>query len=220
MYKIKAVLNEAEKEHLESLQSHIEVYAGPRSMVPGQEDFPDHFITDIQRAVVQKNVIELEYLSNHEEQTQREIEPIGLFYYGSAWHLIAWCRLRNGYRDFRADRIKKLTKTSKAFESRNLLTLQEYFQTMFHENQGLIRAIVTFDKLSLRGRPIYGSIVQADLGNTVRVEFMIDNIHQMARWLLMFGTMVTIHEPEELKNRMAEIVEELHAHYNKVKLEA
>jgi predicted DNA-binding transcriptional regulator YafY len=91
---------------------------------------------------------------------------------------------------------------------------------MFHENQGLIRAIVTFDKLSLRGRPIYGSIVQADLGNTVRVEFMIDNIHQMARWLLMFGTMVTIHEPEELKNRMAEIVEELHAHYNKVKLEA
>jgi predicted DNA-binding transcriptional regulator YafY len=80
MYKIKAVLNETEKEHLENLQSYIEVYASPRTTLPGQSEFPDHFISDIQRAVVQKNVLQLDYLSNHEEQTQREVEPIGLFY--------------------------------------------------------------------------------------------------------------------------------------------
>lgn len=220
MYKIKAVLNEAEKEHLENLQSHIEVYASPRTTVPGQAEFPDHFISDIQRAVVQKHTLQLDYLSNHEEQTVREVEPIGLFYYGSAWHLIAWCRLRNGYRDFRADRIKKLVDTGKPYEGRNLLTLQEYFQSMFQENRGLIRVSATFDKIALQGRPLYGSISQTDLGSKTRVEFMVDNIHQMARWFLMFGTMVTIHEPDELKSRMAEISEELHAHYTSVNFQS
>jgi predicted DNA-binding transcriptional regulator YafY len=220
MYKIKAVLNESEKEHLENLQAHIEVYARPRTTVPGQAEFPDHFITDIQRAVVQKHVLQLEYLSNHEEETQREVEPIGLFYYGSAWHLIAWCRLRNGYRDFRADRIKQLTNTGKLYEGRNLLTLQEYFQSMFQENQGLIRVCVIIDKIALQGRPLYGAISQTDLGDKVQAEFMSDNLNQMARWLLMFGTMVSIQEPEELKIRMAEMSEELHVHYNSVNLQS
>jgi len=216
MYKIKAVLNETEKEHLENLQSHIEVYASPKTMVPGQADFPDHFITDIQRAVVQKNVVQLEYLSNHEEETQRDVEPIGLFYYSSAWHLIAWCRMRNGYRDFRADRIKKLVNTGKPYEGRNLLTLKEYFQSMFQNNRGLIKVIVVFEKASLQDRPFYGSISQTDLGDKIQVEFMVDSIHYMARWLLMFGTKATILEPEELKTRVADITEELYNHYNRV----
>jgi predicted DNA-binding transcriptional regulator YafY len=127
--------------------------------------------------------------------------------------------LRNGYRDFRADRIKKLTNTGKAYEGRNLLTLQEYFKSMFQENRGLIQVVVTFDKIALQGRPLYGSISQTDLGDKIRVEFMVDNIHHMARWLLMFGTMVTIHEPDELKMRMGEISEELHNYYNRVNVQ-
>jgi len=214
MYKIKAVLNDNEKEHLENLQSHIEVMIAPRNTIPGQAEFPDHFMTDIQRASVQKQVLKIDYFSNQEELTEREVEPIGLFYYSAAWHLIAWCKLRNGYRDFRADRIKKLVNTQKAFESRNLLTLQEYFQSMF-QSQRLIRVDVTFDKIALQGRPLYGSISQADVGDKIRAEFMVDSIHHMARWLLMFGTMVTIHEPNELKARMAEISEELNAYYSR-----
>ncbi|HSB92534.1 MAG TPA: WYL domain-containing protein, partial [Flavitalea sp.] len=203
--------------HLENLQSHIEVMIAPRNTIPGQADFPDHFMTDIQKASVQKQVLKIDYLNNHEEYSQREVEPIGLFYYSAAWHLIAWCRLRNGYRDFRADRISKLVNTQKTFESRNLLTLQEYFQTMF-QGQGLIRADITFDKIALQGRPLYGSISQTDLGDKIRAEFMIENIHSTARWLLVFGNMITIHEPEELRNRLAEITEQLFHHYNQVKV--
>lgn len=215
MYKIKAVMSETEKDHLDHLQSHIEVYVSPRS-AQNQGDFPDHFITEIQRAVVKKNVLKLDYISNHEELTQREVEPIGLFYYSSAWHLIAWCRLRNGYRDFRADRIKELSSTSGNFEGRNLLSLQEYFQSMFQANEGLVRAIITFDKAALRGRPVYGSISQTDLGEKIRAEFMMDSPGHMARWLMMFGSAVEVEEPESLKTTIAELAEELLAHYGKV----
>lgn len=215
MFKIKAVMSEAERDHLDHLQSHIEVYVSSRSM-QNQEEFPDHFITEIQRTVVKKQVLKLDYISNQEELTQREVEPIGLFYYSGAWHLIAWCRMRNGYRDFRADRIKALVNTEKKFEGRNLLSLQEYFQSMFQSNQGLMRAVITFDKAALHGRPIYGSISQTDLGTKIRAEFMMDNPNHMARWLMMFGSAASVDEPEMLKTRMIELIDELQAHYGTI----
>jgi|APTNR8051073442_1049403.scaffolds.fasta_scaffold00005_398 predicted DNA-binding transcriptional regulator YafY len=218
MYKIKAVLNESEKDHLEHLQSHIEVFVSPRS-IQNKGEFPDHFMSEIQRAVVQKFVLKLDYMSNQEELSQREVEPIGLFYYSAAWHLIAWCRLRNGYRDFRADRIKNLITTSTHFEGRNLLSLQEYFQSMFQTNQGLIRAVITFNKAALGGRPVYGSISQTDLGDKIRAEFMMDNPHHMARWLMMFGSSAEVEEPESLKLRVVELIEELQAHYGKISMD-
>jgi predicted DNA-binding transcriptional regulator YafY len=218
MFKIKAVMSETEKDHLDHLQSHMEVFVSPRS-VQNKSEFPDHFITEIQRAAVKKQVLKLDYISNHEELTQREVEPIGLFYYSGAWHLIAWCRLRNGYRDFRADRIKELVNTAKNFEGRNLLSLQEYFQSMFQSNQGLVRAIVIFDKSALRGRPVYGSISQIDLGDKIRAEFMMDNPNHMARWLMMFGAAAEVQEPESLKTKIVDLIDELQAHYGRVSVE-
>ncbi len=218
MFKIKAVMSETEKDHLDHLQSHIEVWVSPRS-AENKGEFPDHFITEIQRAVVRKQVLKLEYISNQEELSEREVEPIGLFYYSAAWHLIAWCRLRNGYRDFRADRIKELKNTSQNFEGRNLLSLQEYFQSMFQSNQGLMRAVITFDKAALGERPIYGSISQTDLGSRIRAEFMMDNPNHMARWLMMFGQAAEIEEPESLKTRIVELIDELQAHYGRVGVE-
>lgn len=213
MHKIKSVLNEAEKDHLQNLESHIEVFLRSRYEVKEREGFPDHFMTDIQRAVAKKEVLRIDYSNNEEELSTREVEPIGIFYYSMAWHLIGWCRLRNGYRDFRADRIKTLVNTGQSFEGRNLISLKEYFQSMFQSNANLTKAVVIFDKSVLRGRPLYGSISQVDLGEKVRAEFMIESLNQMARWLLMYGTAVEIEEPEDLRRSMGEMVEELHEHY-------
>lgn len=215
MYKIKSVLSESEKDHLDHLQSHIEVHVGRRE-TKSEHDFPDHFMTEIQRAVVQKQVLRLNYISNTEELTQRDVEPIGLFYYSAAWHLIAWCRLRNGYRDFRSDRIKDLRNTGQPFEGRNLISLQEYFQSMFQSNKDLVKAVVLFQKEALRGRPVYGAISQTDLGAKIRAEFMMDNVNHMARWLMMFGSAAEVEEPESLKAIITELAEELLAHYGRV----
>jgi predicted DNA-binding transcriptional regulator YafY len=214
MFKIKSVLNDAGRDHLESLQSHIEVFAHTR-VSENKEDFPYSFITEIQQAVVNKNVLLIDYVSVQDEQTQREVEPIGLCYYSLAWHLIAWCRLRNGYRDFRVDRIKALQLTPQRYEARNLLTLQEYFNAMMTDREGLVRAIVYFDKAAIKNRPLYGSISQVDMGSTIKAEFMMDNVDFLARWLLMFGTSATVEEPELLKDRIGELAEELRNHYAK-----
>ncbi|HET9055058.1 MAG TPA: WYL domain-containing protein, partial [Cyclobacteriaceae bacterium] len=215
MFKIKAVLSEPEKDHLEQLHAHVEISVATR---PARHDFPDHFITEIQRAAVKKNILEIEYSNNGHTQTKRQVEPIGLFYYSAAWHLIAWCKLRNGYRDFRADRIKNLVNTGQAFEGRNLLSLQEYFKSVFFSHHGMQKVIATFNKESMFDRPLYGSTTQTDLGDKVRVEFMVENITHMMHWLLMFGKAVQIEEPEELRVKMSEFAEGLALHHSGTKV--
>jgi len=216
MLKIKAVLNEAEKDHLQNLESHIEVFLRSRYESKAETEFPDHFMTEIQRAVGKRQVLKIDYSSTENELTTREVEPIGIFYYSTAWHLIAWCRLRNGYRDFRADRIRNLENKGEVFEGRNQISLKEYFQSMFQSNTDLKRAVIIFDKSAIRNRPIYGSISQVDIGDRIRAEFLLDNFNYMAKWLLMFGTSIEVEEPEELKSRLADLAEELYEHYQRV----
>ncbi len=170
LYKIKSVLNEVDKDNLETLDSHIEVFFNGRSEAQQDHTFPDHFMTQIQRAVASKQVLKLDYCSSTGEATERLVEPAGIFYYSLAWHLIGWCRLRNGYRDFRADRIKNLAIRNEKFVSHSSSSLKEYMETMFYSNTTLVKAVVVFKKEALQNRPLSSATTQTDLGDRIRAE--------------------------------------------------
>lgn len=211
LMKVKAVLNDSEKDHLEMLQSSVEV---SRMAHPEATKFPNNFLTDIQKALVHKEVLAMEYHSSNNALTVREVEPIGIQFYSGSWHMIGWCRLRKGYRDFRADRIASLKSNGQKFDSHNHISLQEYIQSLVQANQELRKAIVIFDKSILKYRRfIYGFVAEEDLGDKIRLTFLMDNTNWLARWLLFFGDAVEIEQPEELKESMIDLVEELHNHY-------
>ncbi|WP_333820773.1 helix-turn-helix transcriptional regulator, partial [Ohtaekwangia sp.] len=219
LMKIKAVLNDNEKDHLENLQTYIQVFRG--SPMSQKEEFPDNFMTDIQKAIVNKHVLRIDYSSNNQgELTDREIEPIGLFYYSFAWHLIAWCRLRNGYRDFRTDRIINLKNTSCTFDDRSRFTLQEYLESLKHSNRDMHEVKLLFDKpvtgYMSHAKHYYGLVSEEDLGDKVRMNFLVGNLRYFCRGILMQGNTVEIEYPEEAKAIAQELVEELYAHYLKV----
>lgn len=217
LLKIKSVLNEAEKDHLESLQDHIEVLR-PHMNLPAQSG---NFLTDLQKAVAAKQVVHLDYFSQHQnEQTSREVEPIGLFYYSAAWHLIAWCRLRHGFRDFRCDRIKALNATGEVFEARSISTMQEYFNSLQQANAEMKSASILFDQREARyvnnSRHYFGFVSEEEVDGQVRMKFLTADFQMMARWLLSYGRGIEIESPEELKNIVLELVEELQEHYLKL----
>ncbi|MFN8342480.1 MAG: YafY family protein [Cyclobacteriaceae bacterium] len=213
MLKIRAVLNEAGKDHVESLENHMEVFLRSRYEHHQRTDFPDHFLTTIQRALVHKDVLRIEYSNSEEQLTTRDVEPIGIFYYSLNWHLIAWCRLRKGYRDFRVNRIRKLAPTGETCEGSNHISLKEYFENIYQDNPNLKKVVVLFDKDQIRGKPIYGCTSQTDLGTQLRVEFMVENFFYLSSWLLTFGSGATVVEPPELKQELEQLVEELYQHY-------
>ena len=63
----------------------------------------------LHQAILQQRALNLSYLSLDQQQSQRLIYPLGLFYWGGKWTLGSWCTLRGAYRDFRLDCIQSLT---------------------------------------------------------------------------------------------------------------
>ena len=59
----------------------------------------------IQEAITAGHVLRLDYRDRHDQVTVREVEPVAFVATRNQWYLLAWCRLREGSRAFRLDRI-------------------------------------------------------------------------------------------------------------------
>jgi len=59
----------------------------------------------IQEAITARHVLLLDYRDRHDAVTVREVEPVAFAGTRDQWYLLGWCRLRDGARAFRVDRI-------------------------------------------------------------------------------------------------------------------
>jgi predicted DNA-binding transcriptional regulator YafY len=114
------VLRGSEKDRLEQLTSQIRMHV-PECNKPAFD-----YLATLQTAISGTTIIEVGYCNNNGISSKRLLEPIGLVFYGYAWHIIAWCHLRNEYRDFKVARITKLTDTGSPFKKQPHITLNEY----------------------------------------------------------------------------------------------
>lgn len=215
MHKIRAVLRGSEKDFLESLEENIAIL---KPISPQQEEFPNRFLTEVQQALGGQKVLRLEYFSHHSSETnQREVEPIGVFYSGNRWHLIAYCRLRKAYRDFRIDRIKKLSATSTIFKKLQHPSLQEYLKQQDNnpERPHLIKVRFPHNiaRYISEQKYYYGLIAETKEQDYVEMSFLTGHIEYFARWSLMFGNEMQIIESDDLRLQMKQMVAQLHAHY-------
>ncbi|MBL1074654.1 YafY family transcriptional regulator [Nocardia sp. 2] len=65
----------------------------------------------IGQAIESRRVLRMGYLDRHGKASEREVEPVEFLHGGFGWYLIGWCRLREGFRVFRLDRMRALTLT-------------------------------------------------------------------------------------------------------------
>lgn len=115
MLKIKAVLRYSEKDMLEEMDEHIEVLENP--YLPSKQNSPGHLQT-ILNSITKKEVLDIGYFANHSQQySNRNIEPLGIFFMTGNWYTIAFCHMRKDYRHFRTDRISYINQTGKYFET-------------------------------------------------------------------------------------------------------
>ncbi|TJZ78963.1 helix-turn-helix transcriptional regulator [Chitiniphilus eburneus] len=60
----------------------------------------------LRQAVHALNVVHIAYTRADGTPSERELHPLGLFFWHGNWTLAAWCELRGDYRHFRLDRIR------------------------------------------------------------------------------------------------------------------
>ena len=72
-------------------------------------------IDHLHAAIVAQQVLQLDYRDESGRASLREVEPLCLAFWGGAWTLGGWCRLRNDFRNFRPDRIQMFAPTGETF---------------------------------------------------------------------------------------------------------
>ena len=79
--------------------------AGRVHLFPHDSDSRPSAARVTEDAVVRSEVVEIRYEDRYGEDTTRQVEPLALVGSGQAWYLVGHCRLRDGQRAFRLDRI-------------------------------------------------------------------------------------------------------------------
>ncbi len=201
--KIKAVLDPSQKDHLETLAAHIEVLKSVPATTAG---FPNDLLLKIQTLLGQNRLIRIAYTSGYkQENTQRIIEPLGLCFYAAHWHLLAYCRLREDYRDFRVDRIESIAALEEKFNSRRHGNLKNLISRIVFATD-LNPACVRFDH-DVTGfiqdqKHYFGFVEERPLAHQIEMHFLTASYDYFSRWLLSFTDSVEVVSPEPLKTIM------------------
>jgi predicted DNA-binding transcriptional regulator YafY len=207
--KIRAILRLSEKDHIEEIEEHIAVMQHPAIV---HQPPAELHLQPILKAISTSAIIEINYNSiEKNETTKRKVEPVGIYYLGSHWYLIAFCQLRNDYRNFRTDRIGQLTITDEVI-SKIHPPLQSFISQMAAEREVYKVVIdVEADIVKYLGEQKYynGFVKEEKLNDHVRMTFLTGSIMGFSRWLMLFGDHAKIVEPARLNDMVAEIAENI-----------
>jgi len=216
MYKIKAVLKTAEKDFLEQLDNNIEVVKSRRAAHINYRINP---IQDILiEGISQKKVLCIQYFANHSQQkTKRHVEPVGIFYLDNFWHLIAWCRLRNDYRDFRVDRISDLVVTDIVFKQEHP-TLKQHLEKV-SEARNLETVIIRIEKKAMpfiaEQKYYSGFVSEKEVDDKIEMTFLTGSIEGFARWYMMFADYAEIVSNDHLIYKIETILTKVNMQFEK-----
>ena len=88
----------------------------------------------------------------------------------------------------------------------------------------MTQVVIAFRKSVLpfvrNARYYYGFVSEEDLGERLRMTFLIHSEASFCRWLVSFGNAAEIESPASLKEAMAALVEELALHYKELEVKA
>ena len=122
--KVKNVLKSNQKEVLENLNANI------RLQLPKRLHSDVEYLSLLQNAIADKNIVAIKYKNYKEEISERRLEPIGLIFYAFSWHLIGYCHLRNSYRDFKVNNILQLNCSSLPFTLAEHISINDYMKQL------------------------------------------------------------------------------------------
>jgi predicted DNA-binding transcriptional regulator YafY len=212
MDKLRAVLRPLDRDHLETLAPHIQVL-GP----VGRPGHPSSY-QQLVAAIATQQVTRLHYqAAASNAPTTREVEPIGL-YLGQHWHVVAYCRLRQCFRNFRLDRIKELIITSEVFAARPE-TLRHYWAAEAARS-GREKVVLRFQMAAWLPEAAqrlqdtkhqYGWVSEhPQPDGSLEMTLLVGSLPYLAAWLLPHAGTVAVVAPPALRQHLRELAQRAH----------
>ena len=128
LVKIEAVLPDAARDRAATIEIH--------SIGTGMTDHLREVLDRLQLAIDKRAIIEISYQDQNDALTKRSLRPLGLWFWGKVWTLVAWCELRDDFRMFRADRIAALEVSEFRFKPLPGKTLKDFYSRAESDSRG------------------------------------------------------------------------------------
>ena len=210
MYKIKAVLRSDEKDMVENIEDSILI----RKRFQAENQPPDNVLDSLLRCISENCTAQIGYSTfTSDEKTERIIEPIGIYHENQWWYVIAWCHLREDYRQFRTDRISDIKITSIPFYKKHP-TFKEYLETV-EKLQQFETVVIRVDRKIApyiqTQKYYYGFVSEIRKDDQIEMTFQTLSMEGFARWLLMFADQAEIVEPLYMKDQLKALIKEISA---------
>lgn len=206
MYKIKAVLRGTEKDLVENLEEQILVIERPKNSTPSA-----NILDVLLKSIAEKKVVKMIYKAFGNDNSERHIEPIGVFHEHENWYTIGFCHLRQEYRQFRLDRVVEIKLTDQPQEERTSLKEFQQIQEKTRAGFTVQKAVIRFDKsiaVYLQDRRHYfGFVSEIVTDDYVEMTFLTQSLEEgLARWYIMFADKAEIIEPQRLKDVVGQLL--------------
>lgn len=118
--RVMSVLSVAQRNDAQSLAVYATPFGLPKAIRLRLQVFRE--------AVQQMRKTSFTYTDAKHQRTNRCVSPLGCFYWGEVWTLVAWCDLRENFRTFRLDRITDVALTGETFQHKPDRSLARYMQ--------------------------------------------------------------------------------------------
>ncbi|MBO4651913.1 MAG: YafY family transcriptional regulator [Lachnospiraceae bacterium] len=164
-------------------------------------------IATIQSAIENRHLLRFRYYAPSGE-SERTVEPYYVVFQWTSWYVYGWCLAREDYRLFKLNRMDGVRETEEHFSCRKAPLPDLSAERVF---PGGIRLKALFAP-EVRWRLVeeYGPDCCSE-GEDGRLVFSEDftNREQMISWLLAFGDKAEVLEPQDVREQIAEIAEEM-----------
>ncbi|MEJ8473970.1 helix-turn-helix transcriptional regulator [Roseibium algae] len=128
LIKIDAVLPDTLREKT----STVEIHAIASEMTPDVRSRIDL----LEAASDGRKRLSLDYRDGAGALSERSVRPLGLWFWGKVWTLVAWCELREDFRMFRLDRIGAIREAGDTFRPEPGKTLKDFYRNMGSKGHG------------------------------------------------------------------------------------
>jgi len=210
--KLRAVLPRDRQEYVDRLARSTVISGLSTRSGAGPDPAAAPWLLTVQQGVVQRRVLRMTYHGrDRDEDTRRDVEALGLVFYGGAWSTVAWCRLRRGIRHFRLDRIRCLELAGETFPPRPDFSLVKHLEESVANEELLPVRVWLAGRVHDRARrESYATLVeerQRDGG--AEYSLTTFSLAWMARWILSFGDEAEALAPAELRELVRQEAEKI-----------
>jgi predicted DNA-binding transcriptional regulator YafY len=208
LLKVRAILPRDRQEQISRLE--LGMATTTNAHLPMQAD-----LSLLQQALARRKLLCFQYRgAGKSEITERTVEPLGLVYYLQRWHLIAWCRGRNDYRDFRADRMTSVATLSETFSPREDFHLADFIRATAPPSTLSARVKFNPRAADRAKRQWYlGIVEEQEVEDGFVLTLATPDWDGLVSWLLSFGRSATVLAPDSLRNLLVKAATDVAEHH-------